>query len=336
MDFDLSMDLGSLFNRHKLARRFARDGIERRGAGRHPDFSWQEQNGNPYRQEELGFPRRSKILLAIAFLAIGASLGILLLHPFFAITQAHIHASGLERIKKNDLLEAVNSILNGRRAWVFSADTYFLVNVGEVRDILEQKFALASVSVQKTFPHSLTITISEKTSTIIYDNGARYSYVGLDGRIVELLRPVADREWKILPGVSTASSTTTTLPLRVHLPPVDDIEKQFGKYPIVFDTRGIDIAVNTVVLSTSTVAGILRWFGALQDARLGVPFSYISIANDLGDAEFETTAGWRIKGRLMGDIDEQVRAVETVLHDPTRQGPLQYIDVRFPGKIYWQ
>lgn len=258
-------------------------------------------------------------------------IGILLFHPFFRITESRIRLYGLARIDPREFIGAVAGIVQSRRWGILPGDRFPSVNIYLVRDIARERFPIASIEVRKTFPHFLDIRVIEKVSTILYDNGRQYSAVGLDGQILGLLRPVAESEWML--GAAVSSTTTT---VRVHEPPVAALRKEYGDYPVVYDLRPAqELAVHTAVFSTSTAEGIERWSRVLSD-EMHIAVSYMTLQNDHGDMDIRLREGWHIRARGGDAVERELEAFRALWRTIPKGQPLEYIDIRYPGRVYWR
>lgn len=284
------------------------------------DFSWAGQIHNPYRDGTHISPKK-RIESALLIVILGISLWMFLAHPFFSIQNVAIR--GLERISETEFRAALDSIVSGKKLFFFPGKSYILLNVDEVRAILEERFPLESLLVEKRFPHTLRIEVKEKLSTIIYDNSLEYSLVGLDGRVVEIMQKVGREEWADVP-----SSTPT------HIPAAPLVMKQIGDYPVVYDARHQPIEINTRVLENDTVRGIVDWFNFL-DEKTNIAFRYMVLEDERGEAVIYTGDKWTLRVQL-NSREAQFDQLLYVLEKKIDRNLLEYIDVRYPGRVYWQ
>ena len=232
------------------------------------DFAWHASKSNPFTKEER-LSWKQKIEIILIFVSVFSTFGFLIFHPYFYIN--NINIQGLKRIEKQEFLEAVNGAIDYKKFLVLPTESYLILSTNELEEVLKLKFALSSITVKKNFPNALSIFVEEEISTIIYDNGKQYSYLGLDGSIVEILRNVGDDEWLI----ETKSVTSTNEEgieiqelkeiSRKHNPPIKNINNNFGDYPILYDIRKKEGNVNDKMLQVETIRGILEWFSLLTN-----------------------------------------------------------------------
>ncbi len=292
---------------------------------------------NPYRREVNGLPNKKKWIILLGIFAILLALGLLLFHPFFLITRDRIIIHGLVHIKQDHLQNTVESAISTRRWYLFPGKSYPFIDAEDIRDILTIRYSLDSITIKKIFPHTLTIDLEEKVSTILYDSRSRYAFVGLSGRVIELLRPPVpeDSVWRIVS--TTHELATSSSAESAHEPPTKDLVKAFGDYPIVSAPgEGISLELGTRVFATGTAEMITNWFRLLK-RDMGISIAYMRLESAPHTATFKTAEGWEIRVRLDEHTREQSDLIRTVLRDPAvRRGGLEYIDVRYAGRVYWQ
>jgi len=333
----------SIFNRHKLQRQWGRGVLKRSEKNLH-DFAWHKRKNNPLWQEEEGSWRLRIEIIALA-IGVLTTLLIVIYHPFFFIKKIEI--SGLQRISRADIEDTIRATINYRRWLLFPGQDYFVVNLDEVVNVVKQKFPIQSIKVIKKFPDAISVSLEEKITNVIYDDGLYYSYVGIEGKVLTVLRKVGSDEFtnqKIATEVLTSSTvsstlnTTTTIDnvkLAVHTPPTKSLIVEMGDYPVVFDKRQTVNSINNQVLRPETVKGIIDWFNSLKKFT-DVPFGYITVSNDLGEGELITGEGWFIKIRLDKQVQEQFAELQYLLKNKIKRPNLKYIDLRYLGKVYWQ
>ncbi|MFA7314672.1 MAG: FtsQ-type POTRA domain-containing protein [Candidatus Magasanikbacteria bacterium] len=305
------------------------------------DFSWEGREvENPFIHEKISKKLLYfKILLLIASVLITFS--IFLFHPFFIIEDVKI--DGLQRISKVDLLDTVNGILNYRKFGLIKENSYILSNVNEIKDILKERYPIEKIIVKKSFPNKLSIIIQEKISTIIYDNGLEYSYVDLEGKIVEIMGKTSEYDWKdITAEVATTtesgeSVTSTVVVARIYEPDVNTIKKDLGSYPIIYDKNNLnDVSLNLDVLDKTKVNILIDWFKQL-DNNEKIPLKYFVFEDNSQDLTIKTYKGFYIKTRFDREVTDQINKLNSLYKEKIDENKfLEYIDLRYPDRIYWK
>lgn len=303
------------------------------------DFSWRRSGPNPMKKVDNSASVRFRLKIGLFIFLCVSTVGCVVYHPFFRITTVKI--DGLERIAEKEFRESAQSVMNYKPFFVFRGDAFVFADVDEINQVLRDKYPLTSLRVRKSFPNSLHIEVQEKISTVIYDNGKQYAYVGLDGHVVEIVRNVAPEEW-------THISTTTIFINEdgeeeekeeviesIHRPPVDALRSEIGDYPVIFDPAGEDIVVNAPVLGEDVVSGVISWFDLLTQ-KSDIPFGYIVLENSQGDGLVRSREGWDILSTLDSTVPMQFDSLQFVLKEKVQRPNINYIDLRFGEKVYWQ
>ena len=336
-----------MFNRHRLKRKWDRgvgkasdflSGAESRDKV-FKDFAWHSAKRNP-----LSIDRRPqsrfKLLVAVAGISIAASVLVGVYHSFFRIS--NVAVVGLQRINQKEFEEATLGIINYRRFFILPGNSYFLVDVEEIKNIIKERFPVESVLVKKSFPATLSIEVEEKISTLIYDNGKEYSFLDADGNLVEIVKQVGEDEWIKKTQISTSTNEKGEVVEEIkilesiHTPNVKRIVTEMGDYPILFDKRGQTVALNAGAINKKLAGGIISWFN-LINKKTDISFGYVIIEDERGEGEIMTGAGWRLKVGLSEDIDLQFSELQHLLtKEKVNLSSLNYVDLRFLGKVYWQ
>lgn len=281
---------------------------------------------------------KQRMYLALSLLSLTGTFFILFFHPFFSFRSVVI--DGNKKIATKDVEESINSILDYKRLFLFPGRNYFLANDSEIENILLSRFPFSNVKITKTFPKTLHITIEEEKPFAIYDNGKYYSYIDDKGIVIELLRKVGESEWKKT--IRMVSSTTTDgtvenkeeILSQVHTPQSKIIEKEFGSMPLIYDKREKEIKVGDTTLPDSYLKIVADWQAFLNEKNIGL--GYAVIQDELGTIQFITHEGWQISINAKENISSSKIAFENLIKDMPQPRSIQYIDLRYSGKIYWR
>lgn len=297
-------------------------------------------SSNPFKDEK----KQNKLLHKFGFIIIIISLfftfKIIFFHNFFQVKFVHI--SGIQRIEEQEIQDAVYGIMDYKKFFVIPANNYFLVNVREIRDILTSRFPIKSIVVEKNFPNKIYITIEEKISTIIYDNGENYAYIGLDGRVVEIIRRVEEEAWLVKTELTTSTDMFGEVVeeekevSREHVLNSLDIQREMGDYPIIYDKRGLEALINQNVLKKETVQSVVEWYSLINE-HTDVIFEYVELENELGSATIKTKEGWDLYVSLERSTETQYHQLVVLLEEKIKDKTnLNYIDLRYKERAYWK
>ncbi len=273
-------------------------------------------------------------------------IALLLSHPFFAISR--ITVTGTERLSKEHVVRGLQSYLDGSFALriPIKRHAYLLVNVEDLRTWLIETFALEDARVEKHFPSRLSVRVTERLSNAILDDGVSYRFLGQDGVPLEVIRPVEESEWH----VETVHTTTTladgtvrdTIELvsRAHEPNIDDVRERRGNYPVIVyntQTSPTSTASELPYVATELVSRTIEWFEFLTK-KTTVPFLYVKKNAQSGPyASIMTREGWEIFISLKEPVSSVAPRFTALLEKKNiERTRLHYIDVRYPGVVYWQ
>lgn len=336
-----------MFNRHRLKRKWGR-GVKRsldflvrtkNNDKVFKDFAWHSAKQNPLLA---GHQTKNRLKPLLAVIAVSAALIIAIgvYHPFFRVN--NVSVAGLQRINQEEFKKAVLGIIDYKKLFFLPGNSYFLIDVEEIKEILKERFPIESILVKKNFPAALSIQIEEKISNLIYDNGKEYGYLDADGNLVEIVRQVGEDEWNTKTQVTTSTNEKgeviedTKILEASHTPNIKYVVAEMGDYPILFDKRGKITALNTAAITKELAGGIINWFN-LINKKTDISFGYAIIEDERGEGEIMTDAGWRLKVVLTKDIDLQFVEFQHLLaKEKLNLNSLNYIDLRFLGKVYWQ
>ncbi len=307
------------------------------------DFAWRGRKINPIQKvQPSGRATRTKIYIVLLFSCSLGMLGLFIYQPFFHISEVQVE--GIERLTQQEIEQTVYGAMDYRKWFIFPAKSFVFVNTLEIANILNDRFPLNTVTVQKQFPNTLYIQLEERLSTVLYDNGEVYHFMGLTGKIVEPVRKVTDAEWRSKTAVVTSTNelgeeiSETKEIGKYHTPDITALEHDIGVYPMIVDI-GNDhsgtLEVNTEVMQESYVTQILDWYNILQNTLNIIP-AYIDVSSPYRSI-IHVKDGPAIYITLPeGDSNAQIERLRTALNEIPSLDQISYIDVRYPGKIYWQ
>lgn len=281
-------------------------------------------------QRKSRLSRKKKLEIVLLSCFVISLFFIVAFHPFFTIKQ--INTEGLNRINENEFNEDIIDILNCKKLFIFSCNAYIFTDVNELRDVLFDKYSLNSLIIEKEFPNIINIDLEEKISTIIYDDGVKYSFVDLSGNLVESIANVSSDEWFDESGTST--STLAIGQNLIHKPNTKRLYDELGNYPLIYD-KNIHSDENGQVLKEEFVASFIDWYN-LFNKELNESINYIVLMNSVGDATIYNYSGWRVVVRLGERFGSQSDQLKYLLEKEIGDKYFSYIELRYPGRAYWQ
>lgn len=290
---------------------------------------------NPFKVHKKPSKIKVKLIIFITFMA--AWIVGLAYIPYFKINK--INYSGLNNTTKNELDDFINQNFLNKKS-ILPLNDYFFINTGKISGDLYQKFAFETVEVTKIFPNQLNVSIKEKISSVIYDNGKKYFLLDSGGTAIKYLRDVEPYEMAqkiVSSSADILAANTTSTPISAstaeHLPDYKKINKLFGNYPIIYDRRGFDVDVKQEnILPPEHIAAVIAWYKALAEQGIA-RLKFFTLDNLNSGIAIDTTDPWDILFQPKNNNEAQINTLKEIL--PTIK-PQQYVDLRFGEKVYWK
>lgn len=227
-------------------------------------------------------------------------------HSVFQIQ--HIEITGRQTINRLVLEDSIRQYLDENAFFFFHRSNQFLFSSEQLASILEQAFALATVTIGIQ-ERNVFIHLEERTSNLIWQTQNRLYVVDLEGIVV---RAITDEE-----------STTAT-------------PRSTKELPLFIDLNNVPVEIGSQVLSAMEIENAIQFYTHLEEAEMR------SIQTELDRlagkwAKVQTEQGFDILIDLAGDIDLQYRNLVTLLKDQIpNPSELNYIDLRFGDKVYYK
>ena len=290
---------------------------------------------NPFKVHKKPSSTKIKVIIFIIFLI--AWTICLAYIPYFKINK--INYSGLNNTTKNELDGFIYENFLNKKS-ILPLNAYFFINTDKISGNLYKKFAFETVKVIKIFPNQLDVTIKEKISSVIYDNGKKYFLLDSGGTAIKYLKDVESYETTQKTVSSSidllVSNTTSTLPstsTSEHTPDYKKINKLFGTYPLIYDRRGFDVEIKQEnILPSEHIAAVITWYKALTEQGIADP-KFFTLDNLNSGIVIDTADSWDILFQPKNNNDVQLNTLKEIL--PTIK-PQQYIDLRYGEKVYWK
>lgn len=287
---------------------------------------------NPYGSHQILW--KTKVELGIL---VATGIGIFALcffHPYFTVRTYSF--TGLERIEEKKLLASVEQNLSGKYFHIFSKQNYFSVNLEQLKNSLNSEYSFEQITLQKKFPHSLTLEIKEKPPVFIYDDGVNYTLIGESGERLELFRAVEENEWQAITKMVTSTNEQGEEELhqeivsRMHKPNLQTLLVAGKKFPVLYDAR-MNIDHTNILFSEPVVEGIHKWNQFLENKK--IPVTFFELLDGGEEGYIKTTQGWGMYVKF-ADADLAFPIFLSVL--PQMNNATQYIDMRYLNRVYWK
>lgn len=283
---------------------------------------------------------RRIILLSIFIGCVLTWLILMIYLPFFQINEVSI--TGLKTINYDEMHEYV--LQKYLRKGLIPLNNYFLIRPGKISNNLSNKYAIKNVEVKKIFPGILSINVTEKISTIIYDNGSSYSLLDGQGMVIKII-DIYKSESQIpaltaitsttLPEILTTSTTSTTPTTSKHRPEIQKFSSEYGDLPIFYDERQPNIyEKQTDIISPEIIRFIIDWQAQMRSEGIG-EVKYFESNNLSAGISVYINRTWKILIQPRNPINQQINNLKVLLTSREVR-PTEYVDLRFGERVFWK
>lgn len=138
-----------------------------------------------------------------AFLIILAFLGYYLFYsPYFQIITVDITPTLY--LSQDNFTETVNRYLNSKSKYIFKQNNYFWFNAEKFKNLLNERYLLTELVIEKNWPNHLAITFTEKLSliTVASPENDEWNVINHLGKTARYIKPFHYQEslpfvWKL-------------------------------------------------------------------------------------------------------------------------------------------
>ncbi len=236
----------------------------------------------------------------------------------FSITRVQVE--GNQRVGEETVHSIVNNQLAHRRFLLFSQKNILFFKADAVAQQLEDIFLIDSVNIKRTGLHSITVTIFEKTSGVVWAIGNDQWYLDQDGIAIDKLDP------NDLVIQSVTDGTDIIRP-----------ELTSGNYPLIYDQSGSDVQIGSSATSDQLVHFMIGLSEALQQ-QTTIDVSHFTVERPyLPEVAMITKDGFAVYFRVDDQPALQVQTLQALLQQKIHdQRNLQYIDLRFGERVFYK
>ncbi len=262
-----------------------------------------------------GFNRR---LAWFVIIVIVAGLFFLSNSSRFKITKIEINGNQL--VDTQDIERLVNDQLAKRRWLFFHQSSIFFFNKSQTKSVLEQTYFLEELAVKKKYFNTVVINLKEKNSGLIWASNQKQYYLDLTGVAIREIQPT---DLLFFEGLGDTE--------------IIRAEINSGQYPLVKDQSNREVVIGQPAGPEALVDFVVALTKLLEP---GADFSvshYEVSSSNAQDITLVTQEGWLAKFSLTNPVESQFNSLMLILRQrvPDR-AKLDYIDLRFGEKIFWQ
>lgn len=253
---------------------------------------------------------RTKLFVFLFFILFFGLVYFIFFSPYFSIKEVEI--SGLEKINYDEIHAIVDEQVASRRFFVFSQNNVFIFDEKELQEILDDKYSLKFLKVDKSLPGIIKISLEEKKPAMIWKTAEKFYLVDWDGAII---REITDLE------VS------------------EYLGNQGGaKMARVSDGSNASVATKSKILT----AGVVH---IITDLQNNLPRATgLNIVNFVMDNHNESTIkiltgeGWVSYFSLKNDLNAQILKLNAFMGERNleERKRLEYVDLRFEDRVYFK
>jgi len=292
---------------------------------------------NPFQPTESR--TKQKVAIVILSLILVSWIAALLYHPFFKIT--NVQYTGFKVTDPAAAAIAIQEYF--KQGAIFKHNIYFVANTDEIAKRVGAVIIADKVEVTKVFPSCLKVNVTERLSSIVFDNGEKYYLLDKDGNVIREVFKAASRT-KIDDGTtsplsisSTSTSSTndvSTTSVSIHVPRQSDLENEYSNYPILYSTMspGKILAPGENILSTNLVTAGRYIYDELLRRGIG-KVQYMSLEKPIDGMKVVLGVKPMILVNPIKPLDYQIENIKMILE---KFKPTEYVDVRFDDRLFWK
>ncbi len=259
--------------------------------------------------------RRIIILLVLATVFILAIISRL---DYFKIK--NISILGNNFISESEIREMASLQSEKNKFIIFPQSNILFFSKGQLEKTISEKYYLNSLQIDKIFWHEIKIMVSEKPIKLIYSTNQKKYFIDDNGNIIN----------EYGPGKSDRKEQDGDLEI---VRPVS----QAANLPIIYDKNNDVAEIGSQILSKDYVAFLLNIDQAIKDEADFKIKEYQLPELKGTDLIAITNQGWEIRFNVNDSYLSQIKLLFLVLKDKVKdRSNLEYIDLRFGDKIYYQ
>lgn len=227
------------------------------------------------------------------------------------VSIAIIDVVGAKRVHTDDIVSAVERNISGSKVWCIKNNNYFFLHTDDILRTIHEDQRIKSVDVVKQFPDTLRIVITE------YDVVPVWCVGSIDGACFEL------QDGCIVGEVD------------MNAPLIHD-----NRHFVIVD-HGHDTLDDGQCVITPDNLDNIKFLGEELIYMLNIGIVQPYVINFLGTQEvrFDTDDGWYILADFGYDVHETLDVAALFMKKvelPSNRSDLEYIDLRFPEKIFYK
>lgn len=275
---------------------------------RNPYFSQKQKSKTPKRFKFYGFILIILIIVGLYFLNSADQLQI-----------KNVEISGNEYIGSQGIKSVVSEQLAKKRWLFFSQSNIVFFNKSSVKKELLGAYLLDELKIKKKYPDTLDIQVKEKISALVWATGEEKYFLDLNGVVI---RKITADDLIIQPGEGES----------------DIVRPEFssGQYPIIYDQDNEPVTIGQPALTDELVDFIIALSEELKETADFDIAHYKTTQHPL-EIILITKEGWEARFKTDSSAKDQAELLSQILIEKVKnRSELEYIDLRFEGKVFYQ
>lgn len=173
------------------------------------------------------------VLRGISLLLVIYLIYLLFFSHYFSLSNIQITVKTPD-FNTNELNDYLKTALNKKFLFIFPRDNYFLFSKNYLEKQLNEKYIIEDLIINKIFPKTLTVSLREKVTNLLYQTADKIYLIDLNGRI---LAEVGERiiiNEKGLIKIVDESNTTVAINQNILMPNlitlITNLNQKFNEY----------------------------------------------------------------------------------------------------------
>jgi cell division septal protein FtsQ len=223
--------------------------------------------------------------------------------PLLAITRVEI--SGTQNISPQVLKEKfINWQLHQRRFGIFTQNNILMFSRKWLGEQIARDYNLASLKVDKKFPHTLRVTLVEKKPDLVWVSGGINYFLSESGEISSVISN----------------------------------GEQLADLPLIYDDSNSAARAGQAVLTVDKVSFIHGLITRLKQMPSVEVTAYHMLNGQGTQFNVQTKAGYTVYFDTSKDLEAQVAKLQRILDDKAfkNKPAREYIDVRLGDRVYYK
>lgn len=290
---------------------------------------------NPFKKEVAAPKNRNRLVWSFLILIILIWIVLIFTIPYFKINKVTIEGNKINKTIELESFVYQSAVFKNS---LLPNTNYFLFRQEALAQEIQKQFLYENVKVNKIFPDAISIVVTEKPASVIFDDNRHYYLLDADGKIIKKITDISRAEFETInTATTTAINTSTTASSSLQNTNTDIanynvIQKNYGQLPIIKKDKE-NKENNGILINKKIIELVNIWDKNLQQQGIAeVRYFYI------GDTDFNLKAifankPWYIL--INTDLDWQIQLsnLKIIL---SGNSPTEYVDLRFGERVYWK